>query len=309
MVLVTSKTLEKKLRKAIAEIGIQKKNIILIPDGETAKEWDEVKKLLQHFIRLGMDRKSIVLALGGGSVGDIAGFASSIYLRGIPYIQIPTTLLAQVDSAHGGKTGINFLGYKNQVGSFHAARAVIIEPKILKSLSREQVIDGLGEILKAGLIYDPSILALLRKETLSTLLSSPRLKMLIEKTIGVKDHHVAKDFKDTGLRQILNFGHTFGHAVELKYKLSHGRAVLIGMLQELTLAEKMGLTPPAVQKELLDVLEHLGIRLEKKYKPDIRTLLRDKKISGKYIYLPVIEKVGKARLVKMGIKNPHIIGA
>src|SRR3990167_5590552 len=216
VIIVTSAKLASKLGWAIKEIGLSKKDLILIPDGEIAKEWEQMQTLLNKFIERGLDRKSIVIALGGGPIGDVVGFASAIYLRGIKYIQVPTTLLAQVDSAHGGKTGINFLHYKNQIGSFYQPLASVLDTRLLTHLPREQVIDGLGEIIKAGLIKDSSILALLKREKAATLMRSRRLKKIIEKSVQVKQYYVARDVKDTGIRQTLNFGHTVGHALELR---------------------------------------------------------------------------------------------
>lgn len=303
VVVVTSVKLISKLGWAIKEIGISKKDLILIPDGEAAKGWEQVRKLLERFIESGLDRKSIIIALGGGSVGDVVGFTSAIYLRGIKYIQVPTTLLAQVDSAHGGKTGINFLQYKNQIGSFHAPVVVILDKRFLKSLASEQVVDGLGEILKAGLIRDPSILRLLKKEKTSTLIKSKNLGLLTKKAIQVKTYYTSQDFKDTGARQILNLGHTIGHALELKYNISHGRAVLTGILQELQLAEILGVTPTSIRENLTRLIKNLGIKIDKNLTPDLKILLRDKKISGKYIDLPIIEEEGKPKLLKLNIKE------
>ncbi len=301
--IVTSKKLASKLSWAIKEIGISKQNIILVPDGESAKDLKQVENILKKFIALGLDRKSVVIAMGGGSVGDVTGFAASIYLRGIRYIQIPTTLLAQVDSAHGGKTGVNFSSYKNQIGSFYPPTAIILDKRFLQSLSNEQVVDGLGEILKAGLIKDPSILSLLQKEKVSTLPKSQYIETLVRKTVEVKRYYAGRDFKDVGPRQILNFGHTIGHALELKYKISHGRAVLLGMLQELEIAEIMKATPHTVTENLLVLLSTLGVKIEQNLKPDLKTLIHDKKIAGMYLYLPVIEKMGQAKLLKVRFKD------
>jgi 3-dehydroquinate synthase len=296
---VTSKKLAKKLNWAIKEIRIPKSQIILIPDGEKAKNWKELEILLKKFNKLKLDRKSVVIALGGGTVGDITGFAASIYLRGIKYVQIPTSLLAQVDSAHGGKTGINFLGYKNQIGSFYLPIVTVIDARFLKSLSREQIIDGLGEIIKAGLIKDRSILFLLKKHTISTLVGSSDLLKIIKKTIAVKNYFIKNDFKDSGLRQILNVGHTFGHAIELKYKISHGLAVLTGIIKELEFTESQGFTSPLVRRNLLDLLSHLNIKINTKLRADWKTIGHDKKIVGDTIAFPVIEKEGKARILKL----------
>lgn len=301
--LVTSLKLSKKLDWAIKEIGVKKTNIILIPDGEKAKEWKELGKLLKKFSELNLDRKSIVIALGGGTVGDIVGFASSIYLRGIKYIQIPTTLLAQVDSSHGGKTGINFLKYKNQIGSFYLPIAIIIDARFIHSLSKEQIIDGLGEIIKAGLIKDVSILHTLKKYNIETFIKSKDLSKIISKSIKVKEFFVKNDFKDYGARQILNVGHTIGHAIELKYKISHGRAVLIGMIKELELTESLGLTKPSVSKNLIGLLDNLEIKIDQNMKFDCKTIIHDKKIVGNKIVFPIVEYEGKSKLINLDLKT------
>jgi len=305
---VTSLKLFKKLNWAINEIGVKKSNIILIPDGEKAKEWHELEKLLKKFSQMNLDRKSIVIALGGGTVGDIVGFASSIYLRGIKYIQVPTTLLAQVDSAHGGKTGINFLKYKNQIGSFYLTITTIIDTRFISSLSKEQIIDGLGEIIKAGLVKDVSILNMLKKYNIGTLVKSKDLLKIINKSIKVKEYFVSKDFKDNNARQILNFGHTIGHAIELKYKISHGRAVIIGMIKELAFTESLGLTKPSVSKNLLNLLKSLGINIDQNMKVDWKTIIRDKKIIGNQIIFPIIKKEGEAKLISLELRAFKNIG-
>src|SRR3989344_596059 len=299
--LVTSAKVVKKLGWAIKEIGVSRKNIILIPDGEAAKEWDELRKLLGKFADLKIDRRSIVIAFGGGSVGDVTGFASSVYLRGIKYVQMPTTLLAQVDSAHGGKTGINFLHYKNQIGSFYQPLAIVLDTRLLTHLPREQVIDGLGEIIKAGLIKDSSILALLKREKAATLMRSRRLKKIIEKSVQVKQYYVARDVKDTGIRQTLNFGHTVGHALELRHKISHGRAVLIGVLQELKISESLGVTPPSVRHNLIKLLDGLGVAVDQDFQFAWGAVLRDKKVGRGVISLPIVEKEGKSKLIRLDL--------
>ena len=300
---VTSKFLAKKLGWVMQKLNGLKPVVALIPDGEIVKEWNEVEKLLKKFVKLNLDRSSIVVALGGGTVGDMAGFASSVYLRGIRYIQVPTTLLAQVDSAHGGKTGINFLKYKNQIGSFHLPIATIIDTRFLKTLSTEQIVDGLGEIIKAGIIKDPSILSLLQKESVASITSSKLMPTIISKTIKVKEYFVKKDLKDSGSRQLLNFGHTIGHAVETGYKISHGKSVIIGMLQELAFTESLKLTLPSVRKNLVKLLSSLGIKIDSSLKTDWRKIMRDKKIISSKITFPVVEKEGKSKLVMLDLKK------
>ncbi len=300
--MVTSEKLIKKLVWAIKEIKIPKSQILLIPDGERAKTWQELEKLLNKFNILNLDRDSIVIALGGGTVGDIVGFTASIYLRGIRYIQVPTTLLSQVDSAHGGKTGINFLGYKNQIGSFYLPLAIITDPRFLTSLSEEQIVDGLGEIIKAGFIKDRSILSLLKKHNINNLRRSPDLSKIIRKSITIKNYFTRKDFKDHESRQILNVGHTIGHSIEMKYKISHGKAVIIGMFQELLFTELLGLTKSLIRKNLEDLLDQLGIKINISMKADWEMIIHDKKVSGGKIDFPVVVKEGKVKLIKLNLK-------
>ena len=299
--LVTSEKLVKKLAWAIKEINIPKAQIVLIPDGESAKTWKELEILLKKFSQLNLDRESIIVALGGGTVGDLTGFATSIYLRGVKYIQIPTTLLAQVDSAHGGKTGIDFLNYKNQIGSFYLPVATIIDTKFLKFLPEEQVINGLGEIIKYGFIQDLTILSILRKYTVSSIIDSADLIKIIKKSIAVKNYFTSKDFEDNNLRSILNVGHTFGHAIELKYKIGHGEAVIIGMLQELMFTESQGFTSSSVKKNLEWLLNQLEVKVDTKMKADWNMMIHDKKVAGKVINFPVIEREGKVRLIKLNL--------
>ncbi|HEY4507621.1 MAG TPA: 3-dehydroquinate synthase family protein [Candidatus Paceibacterota bacterium] len=296
---VTSAKLAKKLRWAIREMGLEKASIAIVPDGEKAKEWKVLEKLLARLAALKLDRQSLIVILGGGTVGDLAGFAASIYLRGIDYVQVPTTLVAQVDSAHGGKTGINFLGAKNQIGTTCAASAVVLEPRFLASLGRNQLVGGLGEIIKAGFVGDPKILALLRKETLAELPRSARLAEIVRRSVVVKQRCVAGDLHDRGNRLLLNFGHTLGHAVEIEHGFSHGRAVIVGMLQELVLAEKLKLTPPSVRKELEALLASLKIKIDASPRGRWAAVRRDKKVAGKLVTLVVIAQPGKARLVKV----------
>lgn len=304
IVLVSSNNLISKLSWAISELEktvSTKIEIIQIPDGEAAKEWDVLKELLNDFIKAGLDRKSLVIGLGGGSVTDLVGFASSIYQRGVSYINIPTTLLAQVDSSIGGKTGINFLSYKNQIGSFYNPETTIIDSRFLKTLTEEQIIDGLAEIIKAGLIKDKAILEIIASHNLNTLTEQHIIEELILKSIKVKEYYTEKDPKDLNIRQILNFGHTVGHALELKYGLSHGEAVLIGMIEELKLGEKLlEETKTEVRSSLDKLLKNLNINLNKKQlKIDWKSILHDKKISGKKINLPIIKELGEAKLIKV----------
>ena len=307
IVLVSSGYLISKLDWAILELKeliSSDIKIIQVPDGEESKEWDPLRDLLNDFAGNGLDRKSLVIALGGGSITDLVGFASSIYLRGINYVNIPTTLLAQVDSAVGGKTAINFLGYKNQIGSFYDPIAIIIDSRFLKTLNEEQIIDGLAEIIKAGLIKDPTILEIIKSHNLPELREKPIIEELISKSVRVKEYFVGKDPRDKSIRQILNFGHTVAHALELKYGLSHGEAVLIGMMEELKIGEGLGETDLGVRSCLKELLKGLNIALDKKQlKIDWESILHDKKITGDEINLPVVKRLGEAKLIKVNLNK------
>jgi 3-dehydroquinate synthase len=296
-VLVTSRILQEKLSWAIKLI--KPHETILIPDGEAAKTWRCLEKLLIHFNKVGLDRKGLIIILGGGTVGDLVGFAASIYLRGIKYIQIPTTLVAQTDSAHGGKTGINFEKYKNQIGTTNSPIAIVVDQRFIKTNSHAQITDGLGEVIKYGLIKDAQIVKLLEKQKVSTLRESKDLQKIITRSIEVKNYYTSRDPLDRGIRQMLNFGHTVGHAVELKYNLGHGRAILHGMVKELEITEKLGLTKPAVRGNLLNLYKNLGIEYTANLKLDWRTIVRDKKFQGDVIDLPVVIQEGQSKLVKV----------
>lgn len=286
--------------KEIEKIAGGKITIINIPNGERAKEWVILEKLLNNFVRAGLDRKSIIIALGGGSVTDLIGFAASIYQRGISYINIPTTLLGMVDSSIGGKTAINFQGYKNQIGSLYNPISIVIDVRFLKTLKKEQIIDGLAEIIKAGLIKDASILKIIESRNLLELARPPVVGKLIKKSINVKEYFVGKDPEDRYVRQILNFGHTVGHALELKYSLSHGQAVLFGILKELEVGEKLGETEKDVKIYLTKILRKLNVSVKnKKFIIKRDFILRDKKVLGQEINFPIIKRVGEAKLIKI----------
>lgn len=303
VVLVSSDKLISKLDWAVDEL---KKStpfeIIQTLDGEAAKEWNVLEKLLNDFIKIGLDRKSLILALGGGSVTDLVGFASSIYQRGVPYVNIPTTLLAQVDSAIGGKTAINFSGYKNQIGSFYNSAATIIDNRFLESLKDEQMIDGVAEIIKAGLIKDITILEIIWFHGLAKLKEGSVMRELIEKAIKVKEYFVEKDPEDKDIRMILNFGHTIGHALELKYGLSHGKAVLMGTMRELKLGERLGETGMEIRSYLTKLFEKLKISFnEDQFEVDWENILHDKKTAGDKIKLPVIKRLGESVLIEVSL--------
>ena len=231
---------------------------ITLPVGEASKSLNEFSRVISQMVEFGCDRKTTILALGGGVVGDVSGFVASSFMRGIDYYQIPTTLLAMVDSSIGGKTGINIAEGKNLVGAIYQPKGVLIDPVILKSLSKEEVMAGLGEVIKYGAIWDKAFLI-----DISTWLEdidSFPFEDAIRKSCKIKAEVVSKDEREGDLRRILNFGHTIGHALEshLGYgKIRHGEAVALGMKCAGFISQKLNL----LSKEELSTLNQTINRL------------------------------------------------
>lgn len=299
--LVFPRALESQFAWAVEEIKEASKSapaIAMVADGEAVKEWGEVQSLLLTFFNLHLDRSSVVIALGGASLTDAVGFACSIFKRGIPCVYVPTTLLAAADGSVGNKTAINFQGTKNQIGTFRDPIAVVVDFRFMESLSDEQLINGLGEIIKAGLIGDHSILRLLEGKTLERIRERSVLIQLIQKSIGVKEMYSRNDPYDLKERQILNFGHTIGHAIELKHGISHGMAVLIGCTEELKIGQKLGVTDDSVYPSFSRLIENLGLKIPT-IQFDPQAVRQDKKMQGDRIHLPVVRTLGKAKLISL----------
>jgi len=233
-------------------------DFITLPVGEASKSLNEFSRVISQMVEFGCDRKTTIIALGGGVVGDVSGFVASSFMRGIDYYQIPTTLLAMVDSAIGGKTGINIAEGKNLVGAIYQPKGVLIDPVILESLSKEEVMAGLGEVIKYGAIWDKAFLI-----DISTWLEdidSFPFEDAIRKSCKIKAEVVSKDEREGDLRRILNFGHTIGHALEshLGYgKIRHGEAVALGMKCAGFISQKLNL----LSKEELSTLNQTINRL------------------------------------------------
>jgi 3-dehydroquinate synthase len=235
---------------------------ILIDDGERAKNLGTVSRVLDALVKVNADRATVVIAVGGGVIGDVAGFAAGIYLRGIPVVHVPTTLLAQVDSAIGGKTGVNHPQGKNLIGAFHAPRLVVADPTVLETLHRREFRAGLYEVIKYGVISDPSLLDRIR-DTLPAIFArdSGALTPLVAASCRIKAAVVSTDERESGLRRTLNFGHTVGHALEAATKFRrfrHGEAIGYGMLAALALGVARGITPKTLFDEVDALITHLG---------------------------------------------------
>ncbi len=238
-------------------------DFVAVPDGEAAKNVDVLAGLWGRCAELPLGRGDVVVALGGGVVGDLAGFVAATWNRGIAVVQIPTTLLAQVDAAIGGKTGINLPTGKNLVGAFHQPLAVVADIEVLATLDARERTSGLGEIVKYGLIRDPAILDLLESDPAAALRGDVELMTeLVRRSVAVKAAVVAADERESGERAHLNLGHTFGHAVEALTgyaSVLHGEGVAIGMAMALRLGVAMGVTPAELVPRTEALLDALGL--------------------------------------------------
>jgi 3-dehydroquinate synthase len=235
---------------------------ILLPDGERYKQLSTVGRIYDALIRASADRSSAIIAVGGGVVGDVAGFAAATYLRGIPVVQVPTTLLAQVDSAVGGKVGVNHAMGKNLIGAFHPPAAVVIDPSLLSTLPRREFRAGLYEVVKYGVIASRKLFDRTAAELTPIFAREPAaLLPIVAESCQIKARVVEQDERETGLRRTLNFGHTAGHALEAvtKYRrFLHGEAVAYGMLAAAELAAARGVFPAADREALAALIMQMG---------------------------------------------------
>lgn len=236
--------------------------LLFLPGGEEHKRLAPVEALAEEMVRRGGDRGSIVVAFGGGVVGDMAGFLAAIFMRGIPVLQIPTTLLAQVDAGIGGKTGVNLVAGKNLIGAFHQPIAVLIDPALLETLPEREFRAGLHEIVKAGVIRDAPLFRFLAGRRADVLARrAGALDRIIEDSVRMKAEVVSADEREGGLRRILNFGHTIGHALEAETAYSrflHGEAVAFGMRAATHLARMAGYLPASACGEILETISLYG---------------------------------------------------
>ncbi len=271
----------------------------VIPDGEEGKSPDVLLKLWNWMAAAGLTRSDLVLAIGGGAITDIAGFAAATYLRGIDWIAVPTSVAGCVDAAIGGKTGANLDYGKNLVGSFHSPQTVLIDPSWLKTLSDRDFAAGLAEVIKCGFIRDEEILQLLRNRDLASVRNDEALVLdLIQRAVQVKADVVSSDFKESFDREILNYGHTFGHAVEKhsQYALRHGECVAIGMAFMAHLQSDLGLITDEVRDLHLSLLSDLNLPVTYSAGewPELRALMSmDKKSRGTTLRFVTISQIGK----------------
>lgn len=275
---------------------------IVVPAGEEHKNLETVSRLWDAFLENGLDRKSTVIALGGGVIGDMAGFAASTYMRGVDWIAIPTTLLSMVDASLGGKTGFDLPQGKNLIGSFHPPKLVIADPSLLLTLPERELRSGMAEVVKHGIISDPDLFAMCQRGMDWV---KANLEEVVKRATAVKIQVIEADPYEMGFRAVLNLGHTVGHAVELVsgFKLRHGEAISIGMAVEARYATRVGLAGSGVVEAIESTLSSLGLPIhipaEMPREEIIRALRVDKKKNAKAIRFALPIEIGKVELVNV----------
>lgn len=278
-------------------------SILQLPDGEEHKTLATIETIINYLLDAGADRRTWLIALGGGVVGDMVGFAAAIYLRGVSFVQIPTTLLAQVDSSVGGKTGVNLTKGKNLIGSFHQPRCVVVDVATLQTLHQREFISGLAEVLKYGIVLDGDLFAYIEGNLQQILARDPLVLLsLSRRCCELKAKVVEGDEREEGLRAVLNYGHTLGHAVEAltSYRTyTHGEAVAMGMAAAAMVSEHFGLCSAETVGRIRHLISHCGL-------PDVlpafspeeyrQAILRDKKMKEGAITFVLNEGIGSFRL-------------
>lgn len=269
----------------------------IFPAGELSKSFSTLVDILEFFASSGLTRSDLVVALGGGVTGDMAGFAAAVYQRGVRYAQIPTTLLAAVDSSVGGKTAVDLKAGKNLAGAFHQPIAVVCDTDTFKTLPPDVFADGCAETIKYGVLCDPALFDAFRGDAKSS------IESIVARAVEIKGEYVSRDERESGERMFLNLGHTLAHAIEKLsgYTVPHGHAVAIGTVLIARAGEKTGVTKPGTADELIDIFKRNNLPTETAFTPDelFGAAKGDKKRSGSQITVVLIEEIGKCRLEKL----------
>lgn len=287
-------------------------NVLTVPEGEGSKSLEQMARLHTLLIRRGADRSALLVGLGGGVIGDLAGFAAATYLRGVRFVQAPTTLLAQIDSSIGGKVGINHPLGKNLIGAFHQPSVILADPELLLTLPEREWRSGLFEAVKYGIIASPRLFAFLEQERESILeRQMDAMTRIIVECAAIKAQVVGQDEKESGLRMILNFGHTAGHALEAVCgygKLRHGEAVGWGMLFAVRYAENRGMLAPRAAQRIRELVRALGLpRLPRLRAEEIlNAMQQDKKRRGRSLRLVLPMRIGKVTVLEVEDRGPIV---
>ncbi len=269
---------------------------VTVESGEGSKSIENFEKILTVMLDNGFTRTDCVVAVGGGVVGDLAGFVASAFMRGVDFYNIPTTLLSQVDSSIGGKTAVNLGGMKNVVGAFYQPKRVIVDPELLKTLPDRQISNGFAEIIKMAVTFDKELFEFIEKEDIY---DDQSLEDIIARSIEIKKNVVENDEKEQGLRKVLNFGHTIGHGIEFQQELSglyHGECVAIGMLP---------MCAPEIRARVRETLNKAGLPIIWKYDIDkiYKAVLHDKKLDGDKISIVLSDEIGTYRIDKIPVEE------
>jgi 3-dehydroquinate synthase len=283
---------------------------VILPPGERTKSLRTIALILDRLVREKFERRSTLVALGGGVIGDLTGFAAAIYLRGIPFVQVPTSLVAQVDSSVGGKTGVDHRLGKNLIGAFHQPRCVLIDTATLRTLPTREWIAGLAEVIKYGVIADDTFFDFLERDIDRILhYEEQAVSRIITRSCEIKAHVVAEDEREADRRRILNFGHTVGHALEAisGYRgLVHGEAVGIGMVQEADIARHLGLCGKEVVDRIRRLVRAAGLPYDMPNVPFSRlwdAMLTDKKVQQGTVYCVLPRRIGDVAIVPLRRQN------
>lgn len=314
VVVITDENVDKNQWKnfyeGISEYGIEVSKFVIKP-GETNKNLDTVREIYEFLVTQGLDRKSSLVALGGGVVGDITGFVAATFLRGINFIQVPTTLLSQADSSVGGKTGVDFAGFKNIIGAFYQPKFVYMNVSSFKTLPEREMRAGLAEVVKHGIIADRDYFDYIDYNSGRIFkLDSDVLQYLAKQNCMIKSGVVEKDEKEEGLRAILNFGHTIGHAIEThsNFELLHGEAISIGMIGAFKIAIKLEMTDNEQLTQVKALFRKLGLPTfydKMDTEKVLELMYHDKKVKNSKLYFILPRKIGE--VVEIGIDDKVLI--
>ncbi len=301
---------------ASVEAGFQRAHLraerLEVPDGERAKTFKHATRLYTELLELGADRQTALVAIGGGACCDLAGFVASTFLRGVPLIQVPTTLLAQVDASVGGKTAVNHPLGKNLIGTFYQPQLVWIDPDLLHTLPRRELRCGMAEIVKVAALWDAEFFVWLEENVDAVMrLDGPALAEAITRAVSIKAEIVGLDEREAGLRALLNFGHTMAHAIEAVQgfrRIKHGEAVAIGMSFAAGVSEQSGFIGPEVSGRLRALLERIGLPTappdwQEQRDAYLRALSVDKKVRREKVGFVVLRELGRAEQILLSVED------
>ena len=285
--IITDSGVPSEYAKTLASL-CKKSFIFTVNQGEGSKSFETLQEILKAMLESGLSRKDCVIAVGGGVVGDLSGFAASVYMRGIDFYNVPTTVLSQIDSSIGGKTAINFNGVKNVIGAFYQPKKVLIDPELLLTLDERQFLNGIAEAIKMALTSDETLFDILESQDIKD-----NIDEIIIRSLNVKKSVVEEDEKEAGVRKILNFGHTVGHGIESAHALYHGECVALGMLP---------MCDGAIRKRVINVLKKCNLYREINYDwekiKDAASF--DKKADGELVTVTTVSKIGSYEMKTVG---------